>query len=45
MEEMGWLGLPVKTWLVIGVPFIISALAPYAIAMYLIKRGRVAEHE
>lgn len=45
MEKIGWLGLPVKTWLVIGVPFLLSALAPYTIAMYLLRRGRVNGHE
>jgi len=45
METIGYLGLPVKTWLVIGIPFLLSALAPYIIAIYLIKTGRASDNE
>lgn len=38
LEKTGWLGLPLKTWLIVIIPFILTSLAPWFVAIIINKR-------
>lgn len=44
-ENILLIGLPLKTWLIVGGLFIISALSPSIAAMILIRRKKVFPDE